>query len=267
MKLVGVRREDRPRFQERLERFDRHWTYPYGDDRFRLDHGPSYYAFFDRLGEVSAQAWVEGDEIVGVGVAVLRNVPFRRGEARRRTWYLCDAKVHPEHRGQKLSFRAAAQKFVMHYFRAPRAYGISMNPGDGSENGVVRHALRFRLARLEVAGTLVFFSLDEDAMRRIAPLVEKHRGPLAYLSLEGKKDLVMQSTGQRLPLLHVQFGPCAEPGLSEPAPGHTHMFCALERDALSLAVQAEGVRPSASATILAHRMRDCDWQFVLTSDI
>ncbi|MDQ3035840.1 MAG: hypothetical protein M3Y87_25780 [Myxococcota bacterium] len=267
MKLVRVRPEDRPRFEERLARFDLHWTYPYGDDRFRLDHGREYYAFFDRLGEVSAHAWVAGDEIVGVGIAVLRSVPFQRGGPARRVWYLCDAKVDPAHRGQKLSFRAAGQQFLQHYVRAPRAYGISMNPGDGSENGVVRHALRYKLAPLRVAGTLAIHSFDAAAMRAIEPLLMRHRGPVSYLSLEGKKDLVMDSTKSRLPLLHVQFGPCAERGIPGPLDGQTHMFCALEGDALSRELASEGVKPSATATILAHRMHDCDWQFVLTSDI
>jgi hypothetical protein len=45
------------------------------------------------------------------------------------------------------------------------------------------------------------------------------------------------------------------------------MFCALEGDPLSRALDSRGVRPDATATILAHRMRRCDWQFVLTSDI
>lgn len=267
MKLVSIEREDRPAFQARLERFDRHWTYPYGDDRFRLDHGVDYYAFFDRLGDVSANAFVEGDEIVGMGVAVLRRVPFRRGERPRRVWYLCDGKVHPEHRGQKLAFKAAGQKFLQHYWKAQRAYGITMNPGDGSENGVVRHAMRYRLAPFHVGGILGIYSLDAEGMTRLEPLLVRHRGPVGYLSLEGKKDLIMQSTQARLPLLHVQFGPCAERGVDAPIAGHVHMFCALAGDPLARALEAEGVTPDATATILAHRMHDCDWQFVLTSDI
>jgi GNAT superfamily N-acetyltransferase len=270
VKLVRIGREDRPRFQERLTRFDAHWTYPYGEDRFRLDHGDDYYAFFDRLGEVNAFAFLDGEDIIGMGVAVLREVPFRSGGPKRSAWYLCDAKVHPDHRGQNLSLRAVGQQFLRHYLRCGSAYGISMNPGDGSENGVVRHAMRnrmYKLARFDIGGILALYSLDADAMRRLEPLVIRHRGPSSYLSLEGKKDLVMESTRARLPLLHVQFGPCAEPGVPEPLEGHTHMFAALVDDPLSHALEAEGVAPSATATIVAHRMRKCDWQFVLTSDI
>ncbi|MCB9598110.1 MAG: hypothetical protein H6719_35680 [Sandaracinaceae bacterium] len=267
MKLVRIDKADRPRYQARLAHFDEHWTYPYGEDRFRLDHGADYYAFFDRLGEVSAHAFVEGDEILGMGIAILRDVPFIAGERPRKAWYLCGAKVHPDHRGQGLSFRAATSRFLSHYVRCGRAYGITMNPGDGRENGVVRHARRYRLASLHVAGVLGLFSLDEDAMRRLEDIVVQHRGPVSYLSLEGKKDLIMQSTQARLPLLHVQFGACATRGEAAPRPGHTHMFCALLEDPLVRAMAAEGVEPSATATIVAHRMTKCDWKFVLTSDI
>lgn len=267
MKLVRIRPEERSRYQQRLADFEAHFTYPYGSDRFALDHGRDYYAFFDRLGEVHAHAFVADETLIGMGIAVLRRVPFRRGERPRSAWYLCDGKTHPDHRGQKLSFRAGTRRFLPTYLRCPRGYAISMNPGDGSENGVVRHALRFRLARLSVAGILGIYSFDAGAMREIEPLLIQHRGPVSYLSLEGKKDLIMQSTKARLPLIHVQFGPCAEQGAPEPSDGHTHMFCAHEGDALHRDLGALGITPSATATIIAHRMDRCDWQFVLTSDI
>lgn len=266
MRLVRIDR-DRDRRKEQLARFDALFTYPYGNDRFALDHGDDYFAFFDRLGEVNAYAFVEGDELRGMGIAILREVPFRRGERARRVWYVCDAKTHPEHRGRKLSHRAAARRFLPTYLRCGRAYAISMNPGDGSANRVVQHTLRFRLAPVSVAGVLGIYSFDADAMREIEPLLIQHRGPVGYLSLEGKKDLIMESTKSRLPLIHVQFGPCAEPGAIEPTAGHTHMFCALEGDSLHRELEARRIAPAATATIVAHRMKRCDWQFVLTSDI
>lgn len=267
MRFVRIHAGDRPRFQERLADFDAHWSYPYGSDRFRLYHGPDYYAFFDRLGDVYAYAFLDGEVIAGMGIAVLRRVPYVDGGKRRRTWYLCDAKAHPGYRGQRLTFRAAGKRFLRHYLRCPRAYGVSMNPGDGSENYVTRYARKYRLARMEVAGQLGIFSFGEEAMREVAPLLVRHRGPVSYLSLKDKKDLIMDSTGSRLPLLHAQYGPCAEQGLPEPQPGHTHMFCALLEDDLTRDLRSQGIEPDATASIIAHRMRDCDWRFILTSDI
>jgi GNAT superfamily N-acetyltransferase len=268
VKLLRVRPDDRPALQERLAAFDRHISYPLGADRFTLDHGGDYYAFFDRLGQVSASVFLDdGGGLIGTGAAILRRVPFVAGDAPRKAWYTCDVKLHPDHRGQGIGIAGAGRMFLSHYLRCGRGYAISMNPGDGSANGVVRHARRFRRARIEVAGELAIYSLDADAMLRLAPLLVRHRGPLSYLSLAGKKDLILASSGARMPLLHVQFGPCAELGLPAPVAGHAHMFCAMRDSALAAELAADGVAEAASATIIAHRMKPCDWQFVLTSDI
>jgi hypothetical protein len=45
------------------------------------------------------------------------------------------------------------------------------------------------------------------------------------------------------------------------------MFCAPSQDALALELDQIGLRPTATASIVAHGMKDCDWRFVLTSDI
>jgi hypothetical protein len=77
---------------------------------------------------------------------------------------------------------------------------------------------------------------------------------------------VLASTGAPMPLLHAQFGPAAERGgASEPQAGSVHMFCAPETDPLH--TELLGVAPSASATVIHHRMGASDWKFVLTSDI
>jgi len=267
VKLIHVGPAERALFQPHLAALDDHISYPLGNDRFRLDHGPSYYAFFDRLGKVSAYVMVDGQHLIGTGMAILRRVPYVTGGKPRKTWYACDAKMHPDHRGRGLGMGAAGRHFLGHYLRCGHGYAISMNPADGRDNGVVRHAQRFRRARIHVAGILCIFSVDAEAMTRLAPLVVRHRGPLSYLSLEGKKDLILDSTQARLPLLHVQFGPCAESGVPHPVPGHTHMLCALETDELTRDLATEGIEPSATATIIAHRMDPCDWRFVLTSDI
>ena len=60
------------------------------------------------------------------------------------------------------------------------------------------------------------YSLNQEEMNEHAPVVEKHRGPLSYMTLHGIKDIVLQSTGKPMDLAHVQFGPCAEQGKAEP---------------------------------------------------
>ena len=55
VKIVHLRAEDRPAYQDRVAALERLASYPLGDDRFELDHGPDYFAFFDRLGAVTTR--------------------------------------------------------------------------------------------------------------------------------------------------------------------------------------------------------------------
>jgi hypothetical protein len=160
--------------------------------------------------------------------------------------------------------------FVHNYLRCPRGYAISMNPADGSPNRIVRLLGRFRWARTSLATTLRLYSLAEGEMRAAEPVLRAHRGPVRYLSLAGVKDIVLQSSGAPLPLLHAQFGALAAPAAAcapAPRPGHVHMFCAPEGDPLHEELARAGLHPSASASVIHHRMDRADWKFILTSDI
>ncbi|MBX3470627.1 MAG: hypothetical protein KF878_27480 [Planctomycetes bacterium] len=268
MRIVSIRPAARPAFQARLAALERLASYPLGQDTFVLDHGADYFAFFDRLGEVVYAAALDGERLAAVCCGMLRQVAMRQGEAPRRTWYLADLKVHPDYRGQRLPLRMLARLFPCSYLRCARAYGVTMDPPGAAESRVVRLARRWRWSPARPAGRLLLWSLDQDQMTRAAPLVVARRGPVAFRSLEGVKDLVLGSTGRRLPLLHAEWGAAPGPGVV-PAPlaDHVHMVCAPEGDALARDLAGLGLAPGATATIIAHRMSDADWRFVLTSEI
>jgi len=266
---------DRATFQERVLALEKGVTYPLGDDRFEIDHGDDYFAFFDRLGETSYYVALDGERVVAVGCAVLRTVPQHEGGASKPLWYACDLKVHPDYRRRRLPWKTFKFAFPRAYPVCGRGYGVSMNPGDGSENPVVRLLKRFSLVPIRVGATLSLYSLSAEEMASVAGLVESERGSLSYLSLRGIKDIVLQSTGAPMPLLHVQFGPSAETRsapargqlFSQPQPGAVHMFCTPTEDALARAMHERGFSPSATASVVQHRMGGWDWRFVLTSDI
>ncbi len=256
-------RAERARFAAGVAALEEGVSYPLGDDAFELDHGEDYFAFFDRLGDVVYYLALDGERVAAVGAAILRVVPGA-GEA----WYLCDLKVHPAYRGHRVPWKMFSHGFPRYYPRCGRGYGVTMNPPGGRENPVVRLAGRFgKLVSVSADPQLNLYSLDAEEMAAFAPTLQAHRGPLSYLSLAGRKDLILESTGARLPLLHVQHGPCAEDGVAAPVEGHTHMFCAPVGDALDVAAAAEGLAPSATATVLSHRMGGWSWDFILTSDI
>lgn len=235
--------------------------YPLGTDQFRIDHGADYFRFFDRLGALAYYVAADEGGVVAVGCGVLRDLPGF-GPA----WYVGDLKVRPERRGEHVPLRMLAAAFPAEYPRCRRGYGISMDPPEG-ENRVLRIFRRFPLVPLSHAATLEIFSFDAEAMRRVESLVRAQRGPLRYLSLRGTKDLVLESTGAPLPLVHVQHGPLGAEGEQQPTDGAVHMLAVPRGDALGEELRAAGHAPGATATVIAHRMDGYDWRRVLTSEI
>ncbi|HBP18648.1 MAG TPA: hypothetical protein DEA08_12790 [Planctomycetes bacterium] len=270
MEPVRVKRVDQERdagVLERIAALEAAAVYPLGDDFFQIDHGPDYFAFFDRLGDLVYYAAFAGDRVAAVAAGILRQVPCAPGRRPRPAWYLCDLKVHPDFRRQRIPLKMLRASFLPNVLRCRRGYAITMNPAEG-ENPVVRLASHWRWTPIHFAATLQLYSCDADQMRALEPLVREHRGPVGYLSLSGVKDIVLQSTGEPLPLLHLVHGPeVARQTHTEPLPGATHMFCTPAGDPLDRAVQAAGHEPGSSASVIQHGMGRCDWRFVLTSEI
>lgn len=283
--VVHVTRPSRERFAGELRLLEGLATYPLGDDHFRLDHGADYFAFYDRLGEVHYYVAEERGHVIAAGCGVKRSVPDRSGRMRR-AFYLADLKVAPDARGRRIPLAMLERTFFRHYPFCPRGFAVSMNPGEPPRapssnahssdaataiapppNRVVTLIQRFRWARVDVAAVMNLYALAAPAMQRALPLVEHFRGRTGFLDLRSKKDLVLTSSGRRIPILHAQFGPLAERTSFSPADQATHMFMTPRGDALDSALRSEGFAPNATATVLAHRMRDFDFKFLLTSDV
>lgn len=258
MRIVTVTPRRRARYAAGIAALEEGAWYPLGDDRFRIDHGEDYFAFFDRLGKATFEVALDGDEVVAVVARVLRREPIR-------CWYLCDLKVRPSHRGRRIASRFVRHAFVPAYLRCGRGYAISMNEPGGGENRVERLMRRLRMVRFGTA-RLELFQLDQGEADAARSTIEAHRGPVSYRSLGGVKDIVLESTGAPMPLLHAQFGTCAEPG-GGTVDGAVHMLCTPAGDALSSELARLGHAPSATATVMHHRMRKLPFDFVLTSDI
>lgn len=254
--------EDFLAYCERVAELEAKAEYPLGpNEKFKINHGEDYFAFFKRLGEVHYFVCLDNDKVVGVGAGCLRTIENRK------VWYLCDLKVIPEYRGRYIPmhmFKKAAYLAT----KSTTGYAISMNPAEG-ENRIVRMFRNYSWIPVSQPKQLAIFSLDHNEVETFRQDIEAHKGKMSFLSMKGKKDLILQSTQKPLPLLHAQFGKtdAQEPTFEAPQEGFTHMFCVPQEDPLCQKLDAKGLKPSATASILSRGMEDIDLNFILTSEI
>lgn len=100
LRVMEVSARDRDWIGEAIGALERGITYPLGEDRFAIDHGSDYFAFFDRLGETTTFVALDGDAVVGCATGVLRDID--RAGRRSQAWYCCDLKVTRSHRGRRI---------------------------------------------------------------------------------------------------------------------------------------------------------------------
>ena len=263
IEIKALERKDWESYSQRLQAFENVAEYPYGDDFFKLDHGANYFAFFERLGEPLFHVALDGDRIAACAAGVLRRFQIDGEEVK--AWYLCDLKVDKAYALQKLPAKLFRKKLFSNYLKCGRGYAVSMNPAKG-KNRVVKLIERFRWIPIRYAGKLNFYSFNQGDAADLHNELESKLGRISYLSLKGRKDLIMKSTGTRLPLFHIQHGALAASGMERPAEHGTYMICSSEDSELDLLLK-EKFPISATASILAHRMQPKDWNFILTSDI
>lgn len=269
VRIVRIAAADEARYGPRLVALERGIRYPLGADRFEIDHGVDPFRFFRRLGDPRSFAALEGETVVGVLTAVARRVPSLNGGSRT-VYYVCDLKAAgapPGATGPSRVLRPLADALEASLPRDAAAYGVSMNPAHG-ENRLARIVPRL-FPGVSAAAELVLYSLDAAEAARAAPiLAARHGGRPTWTSLAGVKDIVLESTGRPIPLLHAQLGSlAAADGHAAPIPGSVHMLCAPREDALIPRLADIGLRPGASATVLARGMAGTTFDFVLTSDI
>lgn len=259
--------DDRKKWHDAIAKMEKGVRYPIGDDFFEIDHGADYFSFFDRMGKSAMYAAFDGETIAAIGSIVMRSIPPHEGLEPRACWYICDLKVSHKYRRNRIPIKMFKAGFPRKYPICPKGYAVSMNPGDGSENPVVRLAGHVKLAPVSVGAHLLFYSLSAEQIRIHRPMIELHRGPISFLSMSGVKDIVLESTQAPMPMLHLQFGPCAQGGSPDPIDDQIHMFCTPSDDPLAEAMLSIGITPTATATVLHHRMGDWDWSFILTNEI
>ena len=104
------------RFQDSIRALEQGMTYPLGDDRFTIDHGQDYFAFFRRLGDLAYFVALDNNHVVAVCAAVMRRLPRFAGAVAENAWYVCDCQ--------------SRRKSIVYNRAPPQDYSDSVDPAD-----------------------------------------------------------------------------------------------------------------------------------------
>lgn len=255
--FVEITKSNKQKYNKQIQKFENklaHW-YPLGqNDKFKISHGNNYYSFFERLGRMNMLICLSQGKVIGLGCGVLRNINHKK------VWYICDLKIDQNHRRKWIPFKMLLESFHK-IGQSNKIYGISMN--NGKENKVLRLAKRIPLLDFKKGPLLYIYSLEYNQMLKAKPIIEKYRGWFGLTTLSGVKDLIMQSTGKPMPLLHLDWNKSNNMILD----GYTYMFCCPENDPMKNELDKNGITTDITATIVYYNMKKFDWRFIMTSEI
>jgi hypothetical protein len=275
IKITSVTSKTKNDFKKDLKIFENkmsHW-YPLNDkEKFRIDHGPNYFAFFDRMGKTYMQLAIDKStsNIVGTGCGVLRKIPFNC-----QAWYICDLKIQKEYRNKWIPWKMLINNISLVGI-TNKAYGVSMN--NGTPNKIVEFIQKMTYPiKFSYAGNLIIYSLDFDRMKKIIKIIELFKGGTFFVSLKNQKDLIMQSNNNKMKLLHLNYNKYDKYTdktyntiVDEPDVDSIHMFCLHEKDPLVQHLSNLGITSDSNASIVHHGLdfiKPTGWNFIQTSEI
>lgn len=304
LRFVVVPPEGLAPYVEGLRALERAVTYPIDDgrDRFYIDHGAAYGAFYAGLGSKARFVLaLDGDRPVGLLAGALKATWDARGR-RQDAAYLGDLKLAPAWRGRgvmaRLMWWGLRQVATNPDLRGWRvAFGAAMRGERGDLSRAATGSSPMRWMRPAARLSLWFTSVE--ALRALpagGPASPTSPGLLLsapdappFTDTDGRKDLRLVSSGARWPLVHLPAPPTAwgpdglsgwlrasGEALAAARPDATVCFALDERltDATGWLV-ANGLPVGATATVYVwgwpHRvaafLRGAQWVHLATSEI
>ncbi len=258
MKFERLTEKSLPLWQKPLEIFETNFRYPLGNDEFTISHGKNYLSFVERIGPHATYCAHIGNTVIAVGGGTISR--------RFKVWYLCDMKVHPEHRGKKIPRKLFQKFFLFNYLKCRRGFALNMESSDGKKNPITKILETLPWTPLHIGARIHFFYEDHKSTKDALKIL--NRPNAHFSSLSGKKDLILKSTGAPIPLLHFEWGDTAPDFASAfPQEGMLHMWCLPVNDPKILQLERKGILPKASGLIYHHGMKNFSWKELRTSEL
>jgi hypothetical protein len=260
---------------EELSKFETEMncSYSSGNKTFYIRHpqGWDYFNFFANLGLKFKYAvyWEDG-KIWATACAILRTIPesnYTPNGFGAETWYICDLKVHPSKRGQKIPYKMFCKGIFPAYMECACGYGITMLPPDALDESRtdrishIAHEAGFDLAEI-LNIYMMTFNEFQLSISQNKQEWKKILGNWSFSSNMGKKDLYID--GKLTQLYHVVHvtNNLSLNNIKEDRDAYV-MFCLPKKKCENIQIPI-----FACARILQHNMsEDQDWSFINTSEI
>ncbi len=261
IEVITLDEKSKKFYAKQIQELENLADYPFGDEFFKINHGTNYFSFFDRLGDMTFRVALHQNKVVACAAGIVRTLLLNGKTIK--AWYLCDLKVHPDYLGQKIPSKIFKKNLITNYLKCGRAYAISMNPRIG-ENRVVRLLKKFSWLPFNLSTKINFYNLPYQELLQF--IENNNLDSQCFLSLSGIKDLILNSTGKPIKLLHFQSRQLIDTVYIGPTPDHIHMYCAIVGSNLDNLL-SKRFKPAASASVISHRMNNFNWDFISSSDI
>lgn len=139
---------------EALERFERSFRYPLGNDgHFHVSHGRDYTRFFRAMGEPHVLVAERRGEVLGTLAGIPRRLPGSSGGEIGEAIYLCDCKIAPGAGRVLLALARTMVEAFSHRVQG-RAYGVVM---DGTPRLPSRYTGRCEIPGFEPLSAIRLF--------------------------------------------------------------------------------------------------------------
>jgi len=263
MTIIEITENLRQVYNNRLRDFERDFRYPLGKDSFFIDHGINYFEFFDLLGTPYIYIAEEDCKIMAVAIIVLRNIDIYDNGVKENVWYICDLKIHPSYRGKFFIQHFIEVVYKKYSHLSSKIYGISMNVAQG-ENKLINLASRLTNLDLKLSGELNFYLLHKTQLNSVKQILIDKYNTINFVSLRGKKDLILTSTNNALNVVHFSSRKSEEKFFAESA--DKYMFCFPTNEDINVQFAKLDLVPLATASIISN-IKNCNWNVILTSEI
>ena len=260
-------------FEKRLNNY-----YPLADDRFYIDHGEDYFAFFERLGELYYMAKIDSRQrIVGTVACVLRSIQlldplfFNPLQKRIKVWYIGDLKLDPKYRNQRFPFKLFFKYGMQFWSKSSRVYAISMDSGS-KPNRILKLVQKIPFGDFKSGGKLYIYTINYKELKTIDQILKRYFGPYHFVNLANIKDLILESTGRKMNIKHLvrdcySKNKNSSMRISRKRSQNLFMFCVHSSNGLVETLKKAGITTNTSATIIHRQMDNTDWNFINTSEL